>query len=213
MKGLLNANDPDVITQTARANNGLTDQQKPSEEQCQQAQEQLTHDACDIFTGKLNDLLENIRKDNEQTIDVENLDELEQAEWAGDAKENAEKLVQELSDWLQEHKDEITALSIFYDQPHRRREITFDMINQLLTTLKQDKPVLAPVRVWQAYAQLDEVQDKKPLNELTALVALIRRICGMDGKIDTFGDTVSRNFKNWVFKHHRGNPISSLKSR
>ncbi|WP_257288476.1 DEAD/DEAH box helicase family protein [Endozoicomonas sp. SESOKO2] len=206
IKGLLNAYDPDVITQTARTNNGLTEEQQPSEEQCQQAQEQLTRDACNVFTGKLNNLLENIRKDNEQTIDVENLDELEQAEWAGDAKENAEKLTKELSDWLQEHKDEITALSIFYDQPHRRREITFDMINDLLTTLKQDRPVLAPVRVWQAFAQLDEVQDKQPLNELTALVALIRRVCGIDGKIDTFGDTVNRNFKNWIFKHHQGNP-------
>ena len=78
------------------------------------------------------------------------------------------------------------------------------MVNQLLTTLKQDKPILAPVRVWQAYAQLDEVQGKQPLNELTALVALVRRACGIDGKIDTFGDTVSRNFKTLDFQTPSG---------
>ena len=204
VKNLLNATDPDAIAQQARVNNGLTEQQEPNEEQCQQAQAQLTDDACDVFTGELNELLETIRKDHEQTIDVENLDELQQAEWAGEAKDNAEKLVNELSDWLKAHKDEITALGIFYDQPFRRREVTYDMVNQLLTTLKQDKPILAPVRVWQAYAQLDEVQGKQPLNELTALVALVRRACGIDGKIDTFGDTVSRNFKHWIFKRHRG---------
>ncbi|WP_257266032.1 DEAD/DEAH box helicase family protein [Endozoicomonas sp. ONNA2] len=205
IKQLLGASNPDTITDLARNNNGLSDTQTPSDKQCQEAKKQLADDACDVFTGSLNELLETIRKSHEQTIDSHNIDQLEQAEWAGDAKANAEKLVADLAEWLKEHKDEITALSIFYDQPHRRREITYDAIKNLLDTLKADKPVLAPVRVWQAYAHLDNVQGKQPLNELTALVALIRRSCGIDGKIDLFGDTVNRNFKRWIFKRHQGN--------
>ena len=205
IKQLLGAFNPDTVTERARKDNSLTEQQQPTEAQCQQASEALADEACDVFTGELNELLETIRKSHEQTIDTHNIDKLEQAEWAGDAKENAEKLVADLQQWLQEHKDEITALSIFYDQPHRRREVTYDTISELLTILKADKPVLAPVRVWQAYAQLDNVQGKQPLNELTALVALIRRSCGIDDKIDLFGDTVARNFKRWIFKRHQGN--------
>lgn len=36
------------------------------------------------------------------------------------------------------------------------------------------------------------------------LVALIRRVCGLDAKLSTFDDTVHRNFQNWVMKHHTG---------
>lgn len=205
IKQLLGASNPDTITEHARKNHGLSDTQTPSEEQFQQAKTQLADDACDVFSGPLNELLETIRKSHEQTIDSHNIDELEQAEWAGDAKDNAEKLVADLNQWLQAHKDEITALAIFYDQPHRRREVTYDAIKGLANILKADKPVLAPVRVWQAYAQLDNVQGKQPLNELTALVALIRRCCGIDGQIALFGDMVNRNFQRWVFQRHQGN--------
>lgn len=45
---------------------------------------------------------------------------------------------------------------------------------------------------------------RQPISELTALVALIRRVCGMDQKLSTFDDTVRRNFQTWVLKHHSG---------
>ncbi len=70
--------------------------------------------------------------------------------------------------------------------------------------LKADKPKLAPLRIWQAYRQLDGYKGAQPVSELTALVALIRRVCGMDDKLATFDDTVRRNFQNWVMKHHSG---------
>jgi len=74
----------------------------------------------------------------------------------------------------------------------------------VLDKLKADKPKLAPLRVWQAYRQLDDYQGAQPISELTALVALIRRVCGMDAKLSTFDDTVRRNFQNWVMKPHSG---------
>src|SRR3989337_2659465 len=81
--------------------------------------------------------------------------------------------------WLQAHRDEITALQIFYNQPYRRRELTFSMIRELLEKLKADKPALAPLRVWSAYEQIDasasSARQSSPKNELIALVSLIRR--------------------------------------
>ncbi len=70
--------------------------------------------------------------------------------------------------------------------------------------LKADKPTLAPLRVWQAYSQLDDYKGKQPINELTALVALIRRACDIDKQLSTYDATVRRNFQNWVMKHHAG---------
>ena len=53
---------------------------------------------------------------------------------------------------------------------------------------------------------LDNYQGSEPTSELTALVALIRRVCRIDETLTNYEDTVRRNFKNWIMKHHAGNP-------
>lgn len=126
------------------------------------------------------------------------------AEWDKDAVINAQALTDEFADYLRSIQDNIVALTIFFSQPYRRRELSFEMIRHVLDKLKADKPKLAPLRVWQAYCQLDEYKGGQPISELTALVALIRRVCGMDAKLASFDETVRRNFQNWVMKHHSG---------
>jgi type I restriction enzyme R subunit len=78
------------------------------------------------------------------------------------------------------------------------------MIKRLMDALKTDRPKLAPLRVWRAYALLDEYKGADPANELTILVALIRRVCGIDAKIAPFADIVRRNFQSWILKRHSG---------
>ena len=72
------------------------------------------------------------------------------AEWEGDAHENAQAMVQQFREYLEANRDEIEALTIFYEQPHRRRELTYVMIRTVLDKLKDDKPLLAPLRVWKS---------------------------------------------------------------
>ena len=57
---------------------------------------------------------------------------------------------------------------------------------------------------WQAYSQLDDYKGNQPINELSALVALIRRVCDIDKTLSTYDATVRRNFQSWVMKHHAG---------
>ena len=38
----------------------------------------------------------------------------------------------------------------------------------------------------------------------TALVALVRRVCGIDEKLAPYSDTVRRNFQTWILKRHSG---------
>ncbi|MBL3618250.1 MAG: DEAD/DEAH box helicase family protein [gamma proteobacterium endosymbiont of Lamellibrachia anaximandri] len=160
--------------------------------------------ATNAFNGDLIDLIDSIRREKEQKIDHDNIDVPINVGWGKDAEKNAKKLVEEFADYIQQHKNEIDALEIFYDQPHRRREITYDMIREIMDKLKADKPTLAPIRVWSAYSQLDDYKGKQPINELTALVALIRRVCDIDETLSTYDATVRRNFQNWVMKHHAG---------
>ena len=201
---LFGAIDADNIEARALELAGLPIGSNPGDSLRQQAQEQLVQAVANVFNGELVELIDAIRREKEQTIDHDNLDTVLRAEWDKDAANNAQTLAEEFADYLKANQDTITALTIFFSQPWRRRELSFELIRQVLDKLKADKPKLAPLRVWQAYRQLDDYKGAQPVSELTALVALIRRVCGMDDTLATFDDTVRRNFQNWIMKHHSG---------
>lgn len=169
-----------------------------------QAQARLVSEAANVFTGDLIDLIDNIRRDKEQKIDHDNLDMLVRAEWDKASVEQAKAMVQEFAQYLRNNKNEITALAIFFDQPYRRREVTYDMIREVVDKLKAEKPKLAPLRVWQAYSRLEDYQGKQPEQELAALVGLIRRACEVDTSLQDYESTVRKNFQKWIFKRHEG---------
>ena len=78
------------------------------------------------------------------------------------------------------------------------------MLEDVMAKLRADAPRFAPLRIWQAYRHLENYQGKQPINELTALIALIRRACGIDTSLTAFDDTVRKNFQNWIMAHHAG---------
>ena len=201
---LLAAIDPDRIEAKAREIKPLAGDAEPTPAAREKAQEQLVGDAAAVFNGELIELIDSICRDKEQTIDHDGLDTVLRAEWEGDAHENAEAMAQDFQQYLAANRDEIEALTIFYAQPHRRRQLTYAMIREVFDRLKNDKPRLAPLRVWQAYALLDDYKGSQPVSELTALVALIRRACGIDAKVSAYSETVRRNFQNWIMTHHSG---------
>lgn len=201
---LLSAIDPDNIEERTREDQQLTPEQPIPEGAEEKTREKLVDKSASVFNGELIDLLDSIRRDKEQTIDHATIDNVTRAEWDGDSEENAKELVKDFEAFLEENQDEIEALSIFYKTPQRRQHITYNMIKEVFERLRSEKPKLAPIRVWQAYAYLDEYKGGNPVSELTALVALIRRACGIDGKISRHSDTVRKNFQDWIMEHHSG---------
>ncbi len=201
---LLAAIDPDRIENKARQIDSLPEDAEPPEQTRQKAQEQLVGDAAGVFNGELIELIDSIRRDKEQTIDHEGLDTVLRAEWKGNAHENAKATAQDFRQYLEDNRDRIEALTIFFAQPHRRRELTYAMIREVFDKLKYDKPRLAPLRVWGAYALLDEYKGRQPASDLTALVASIRWACGIDAKVSPYSETVRRNFQNWIMTRHSG---------
>jgi len=207
-KALLTAYDPDEIENKAQAKIQRIPEEDRSPlfiQQCRkEAQEELAKAASAPFNGQLNEYLDNVRKIHEQFIDHENLDRVIKSEWETSSKDKARQLIEDFSDYLEANKDEIKALSIFYDQPYQRREITFKMIREVMDKLKMDKPGLAPPYVWNAFEALSEVKSPQPKDELTALVSLIRKVCGIDSQLMAYDKTVDENFRKWIFKQNAG---------
>ncbi len=205
VKELLNAYNPDVLEEieTKVKHEYLGAAPEEIEKAIRVETERLQDEAARVFTGELNEYIENVRKAHEQRIDRTNPDEVVFSGWGQENKDKASELIVEFSEWMQQHSDELTALQIFYNQPFRRRELTYTMIKEVLEKLQSDKPMLAPLTVWRAYEALEECNGS-PRNELTAIVSLIRKVSGLDSMLTAYDKTVDKNFQEWVFRKQAG---------
>lgn len=207
-KELINAFDPDEIEKIAQVKVEATPVQDRTpaqyEEAKKEAKQELIRLAATTFNGTLNDYIDNVRKEHEQIIDHINIDTVTKSEWDSFSTEKANETIKGFAEYLEKNKDEIQALSIFYNQPYNRRNITFKMIKEAMEKIKLEKPLLAPDYVWNAYAAVENVKTGQPKDKLTALVSLIRRACGIDGELKPFDKTINENFQNWIFKQNAG---------
>lgn len=205
---LITAFDPDAIEAAAQIQIDKIPVQERTpflvEKARQEAQESLIRQASLNFNGELNEYIDNVRKQHEQIIDHINIDTVLKSEWDTTTVDKAQVLIQEFEEYLKAHKNEITALSIYFDQPYRRREITFKMMKDLMEKIHLEKPIFAPLHVWEAFKNTGKTQHNAPKDELTALVSLIRAICGIDSELKAYDKTVDDNFKQWIFAQNAG---------
>lgn len=205
VKDLLNAFNPDILEEIETKVRGKNINAAPFDIEAviKAETEKLQTSAAQVFTGELNEYIENVRKAHEQRIDTSNPDELIKVGWDKDNKDKATELVKDFTDWMLQHKDELLALQIFYNQPYRRRELTYTMIKEVLEKLQSDKPIIAPLNIWRAYEALEQCNGS-PRNELTAIVSLIRKVSGLDKTLTAYDKIVDKNFQEWVFKKQAG---------
>ncbi len=201
VKEILNAQNPDLIQK--RAQELFIDSDLPREEKIKLAKNDLANKTSRIFNGPLNEYIEKVRCSLEQIIDTINIDRVTFTGWDKQSVQIAENLMKDFKKFIEENKDEIEALSIFYSQPHRRREITYRMIKEVFELIREQKPTLMPSRIWEAYAHFDRV-NASPKSELTALVGLIRRVMGIDKQLTDYDTIARRNFRDWVVSAQSG---------
>ena len=206
VKELLNAFNPDVIEDIKEKIEIDLAGESPDKKHSSflSFHSSLLNEAAKIFTGELNEYIENVRKAHEQRIDTANPDEVINAGWAKGNKDKASELIISFTEWMQQHKDELIALQIFYNQPYRRRELTYTMIREVFEILKTEKPLLSPLKVWSAFEQIEQTNGS-PKNELIALISLIRKVCNIDKTLIAYDKVVDLNFQTWVMNKHKGN--------
>jgi type I restriction enzyme R subunit len=149
--------------------------------------------------------VENVRRKHEQLIDTVNLDRVLYAGPQDRMHEQAAAVVQTFKDFLAAQRDQLTALRIYYSQPYRRKELTFQMVQEVAEALQQPPYNLTSERVWASYERSLGLKTQGSQQRLlTDLVALIRYEVGVDAELRPYADTVRKNFQEWAFRKQAG---------
>ena len=149
--GLLDAANPDASLDATRAATGQDD---PPEEAIAQAERQLLEAAARPFAAnpELRQTLIEIHRAYEQTIDAVSQDTVIRAEFSG---AEADELTRSFREYIEEYRDEITALQVLYQRPYRQRLREAD-IRALADALQSPPRSWTTARLWDAYRQLDQ---------------------------------------------------------
>jgi type I restriction enzyme R subunit len=208
-RNLVQALDPDRITadalDAAKAAGITRNLDTLTENELFAAKQKRIAAACTPFDSPaLRDAIEGARREREQIIDTLNADSVVRSEFSEQAQANAEAAVQKFEDYLRQHRDEITALGFFYDQPYARRALTLDMIESLHGTLQRPPLMLTSEKLWSAYARVrgDKVRGASLRRQLVDVISLLRFALGLDAELAPFADRVDKQFADWVWRHN-----------
>lgn len=105
--------------------------------------------------------------------------------------------MQNFEQYIEDHKDEITALEILYKRPYGRR-LRYEDIKVLADAIQAPPRRWTPERLWQAYETLFASRVRgAPSKVLTNLVSLVR-FAVTKGELTPFPDVVEQRFAEWL---------------
>jgi type I restriction enzyme, R subunit len=196
-RALVEALDPDNQLARARAASATGE---PTEAEIGEATKVMLTEAVQPLATNppLRELLVEVRRSYEQAIDEASKDVVIEAGYSADAAERARSLVTSFRQFIEDHKDEITALQVLYSTPYARR-LTFKEIKELAHAIGRPPRQWTPERLWQAYEALDRSKVRgSPERTLTDLVSLVRYALDQDDELEPFAAKVKERFEAWL---------------
>jgi type I restriction enzyme R subunit len=198
INALLDAVDADRQAEKAKEMFSI---EVPSKEQLKKAGDELAKEACVPFEiPSVRNTIIGIHKKNEQIIDTVSSDELIIAGWDTQATLKSRAVVDTFKKFIEENKDELTALQLIYSRPYGHRHFTYEQIRQLADALTKPPYNLTTDTVWRAYEQLEKtrVRGGGPQKLLTDIISLVRFTLGNTLMLEPFALSVSRAFDHWM---------------
>jgi len=139
-----------------------------------------------------------VRRSYEQTLDEFSQDQVIEAGYSQDAADRARRTVDSFRAFIEEHKDEITALQILYSRPYRQR-LTFAEIKELASTIGRPPYQWTPERLWEAYETLDRSKVRgSGRRVLTDIVSLVRFALQQEEELVPYPYLVGQRFQAWL---------------
>ena len=149
-----------------------------------------------------NKLIE-LKKSYEQTIDTVTKDEVLEAGFSAAAKEKARSVVESFEKFIQEHKDEITALQILYSRPYSQR-LTLKGIKDLASAIEKPPRGWTPQVLWRAYETLEKSKVRGAGGKVLAdIVSLVRFALHQENELRPFHDQVNERFAQWLMQQEK----------
>ena len=195
---LVDAVDPDKPIEVAIQKHG----EQPTPEQIAQARADLLEAAVKPLASRpdLRNFLLDAQRRSEVVIDDLNPDRVLEAGFDPQATERARATVESFRQFIEDHKDEITALQILYNQPQAGAALRYEQIRELAAALRQPPHSWTTEALWRAYAQLerDRVRGVNARRVLTDLVSLVRHALQMEDELVPFPERVQARYAEWL---------------
>ncbi len=197
VRRITDALDPDRQHDAAAAATGVDD---PTPEQIAAAARRLITDAVQPIAGnpKLREKLVEIRRSYQQVIDTASADRVISGEYSREAADRARGHTESFRQFIDDNKDEITALQVLYSQPYRGG-LTYPNIKELAQAIGRPPHRWTPETLWQAYQTLDASKVRGPGHRVnTDLVSLVRHALGHTEELVSYPELVNERFEAWL---------------
>ena len=172
-----------------------------TQEQIQERADWLIMEACKPFDNPdVRNMLIQLKRQQEQTIDTVSQDNVTFSGFDQGAEAWAEQRVESFKQFIEENRDELTAIQILYSKPYGQRHLTYQQVQQLAEAIKKPPYRLTTAELWRAYEQLDQLKVKGagPDKLLTDVISLVRFAIDDTATLEPHKETVNRRFQEWL---------------
>jgi type I restriction enzyme R subunit len=197
---LVQALDPDYQLAAAKT---ATGKETPTQQEIAVATKSLLNDAVQPIIGnpRLRNRLAEMKRSYEQLIDNVSQDKIIHAGFDEAARQKAETLVNSFIQFIEEHKDQITALQVLYSRPYKQR-LRYDQVKELAQAIRRPGNGLrsmTPEALWHAYQSLDASKVRGSGERVLAdVVSLVRYAIHQENELYPFREDVNRHFEKWI---------------
>lgn len=174
----------------------------PSPEQEEATAADLREKALEPFNApELRNLLIELKRLSEVVIDHLSPDVVIST---GFDETAAQAMVSSFGSFLEEHKDELVALSILYGKPQAQSRLTYRSLDELREAMMRPPWLLQPLSLWSAYRRLHGEQVRgNPSKVLTDIVALVRFAIGSVETLAPLSMDMAGRFNLWLGREKR----------
>ncbi len=201
---LLTALDPDRNAAQARELFNLPPEAEPDEAQLDTAEQEAMQTALKPFTDPaLRKLLVEIKARLEQVIDEVTPDTLLGAHFDAAARLKAQTVMGELRTFCTEHRDEIEALQLLYQKPHRSG-LRYRQVRELAKQLNRPPFHIDPARpdsvaqLWRLQRQAEPDQTQGEARSLVDLIALVRHALHPGEPVIPVRTDIEARYREWL---------------
>ena len=199
VRGMVDALDVDRQYEAATAAAGGDE---PTTEQIEAAGKELIREAVKPLSGNaaLREKLGDVRRSYEQVIDTASRDRVISGEFSKEAADRARTQVESWRQFIEDNKDEITALQVLYSQPYDGG-LSYDDVKELANAIEQPPHRWTPETLWEAYKTLDASKVHGSGHRVsTDLVSLVRYTLGEADDLVAYPDLVEDRFQAWLLQ-------------